>query len=223
MWPEAQTVPKTLLPVAGHPFAHWQLQWLADAGVTSVTYCIGFLGEQIRDFVVDGSAWGVHVDYVDEGSLLRGTAGALRLAVDGGVLDDRFLVLYGDSWLQIDPAAVFRASERSGRPALMTVFENQGQWDASNVVFRDGMVVRYAKGLRSAPPEMRWIDYGLSVFTRDLIERRVPADAPADLAPLCSALAEEGELAGYEATRRFYEIGSPSGLAEAADLLGGPG
>jgi NDP-sugar pyrophosphorylase family protein len=218
MWPDARLVPKTLLPVAGRSFADWQLGWLADAGVTSVVYCIGFLGDQIRAHVGDGSRWGLSVSYVDEGSDLRGTAGALALAAQQDVLDPRFLVLYGDSWLQIDPAAVMRASEESGRPALMTVFENLGSWDTSNVVYAGGSVLRYEKGLAPVPPEMRWIDYGLSVFTRDLIEQRVPVGAPSDLAVLCSALARSGELAGFEARHRFHEIGSPAGLGEL-DLL----
>ena len=219
MWPDARTIPKTLLTVAGRPFAGWQLQWLAGAGVTSVVYCIGYLGEQVRDYVGDGSTWGLSVDYVDEGKRLRGTAGALALANARGVLESRFLVLYGDSWLQIDPADVFATSERSGLPALMTVYENRGQWDGSNVVYRDGRVLRYEKGLDPVPPDMHWIDYGLSVFTRDVIESRVPVDSPSDLAPLCTAMAAAGELAGYLATERFYEIGSPTGRAEADALL----
>jgi NDP-sugar pyrophosphorylase family protein len=219
MWPVAQMVPKTLLPVAGRPFADWQLDWLAEAGVDSVVYSIGYLGEAIRDHVGDGSARGLAVQYVDEGRELRGTAGALRLAGDRGVLADRFLVLYGDSWLQVDPAATHAAAEASGLPALMTVYENNGQFDTSNVEYADGRVIRYEKGLDPVPPGMRWIDYGLSVFTREVIEERVPADTVADLAALCTALAAEGALAGLLVPDRFYEIGSPEGLAEVSALL----
>jgi MurNAc alpha-1-phosphate uridylyltransferase len=220
MWPDARSVPKTLLPVAGRPFASWQLTWLRAAGVTSVVYCIGYLGEQVRDFVGDGKAWDLEVAYVDEGTQLRGTAGALALADETGRLDERFLVLYGDSWLQVDPADVLLASERSGLPALMTVFDNHSRWDGSNVVYADGLVVRYEKGLDPTPPEMHWIDYGLSVLTRELIRARVPRGEHSDLAPLCTALAAEGALAGYEVGERFYEIGSPAGRAEAEALLG---
>jgi NDP-sugar pyrophosphorylase family protein len=221
MWPDARTIPKTMLPVAGRPFAGWQLDWLATAGVSSVVYCIAYLGAQVRDYVSDGSKWGLAVDYVDEGTELRGTAGALALAAERGALEDRFLVLYGDSWLQIDPGDVFGASVRSGLPALMTVYDNHGQWAGSNVVYRDGLVERYEKGLDPPPPEMHWIDYGLSAFTRELIEERVPRGEPRDLAPLCASLAAAGELAGYVAASRFYEIGSPSGRAEAEALLRG--
>ena len=167
----SEAIPKTLLPVAGRPFADWQLDWLASSGIDSVTYCIGHLGEQVREHVADGARWGLRIAYVDEGAQLRGTAGAVALADQQGVLDDRFLVLYGDSWLQADPTAVFHAAEASGQPALMTVFENHDRWDRSNVVYRDGLVVRYEKGLAEPPDDMVWIDYGLSVLTARRADR----------------------------------------------------
>jgi NDP-sugar pyrophosphorylase family protein len=219
MWPEAKTIPKALLPVAGKPFANWQLSWLSRSGIESVLYCIGYLGQQIREHVSDGASWGLTVRYVDEGVHLRGTAGALRLACDEGELADDFLVLYGDSWLQIDPAGVLRAARERSEPALMTVFRNDGRWDASNVVLDGTRVARYAKGLPVSPPEMRWVDYGLLAFRREVISQRVPPGGPQDLAPLCTALAEEGLLGALEANRRFYEIGSAAGRNELEAVL----
>jgi NDP-sugar pyrophosphorylase family protein len=219
MWPETKTVPKTLLPIAGTPFATWQLSWLARSGIDSVVYCVGHLGQLIRDHVGDGSPWDLSVRYVDEGDHLRGTAGALRLAYDTGALDEDFLVLYGDSWLQIEPAGVLRAARECREPALMTVFRNDGRWDGSNVILEGGRIARYAKGLTAPPAEMRWIDYGLLAFRRGVIGERVPADGPQDLAPLCAALADEGLLAGLEVDRRFYEIGSVAGRDELEALF----
>jgi NDP-sugar pyrophosphorylase family protein len=219
MWPETKTVPKTLLPIAGTPFATWQLAWLSESGIDSVVYCVGHLGQLIRDHVGDGSPWGLSVRYVDEGDHLRGTAGALRLAHDSGALDEDFLVLYGDSWLQVDPAGVLRAAREHREPVLMTVFRNDGRWDGSNVVLEGSRVARYAKGLTEPPAEMRWIDYGLLAFRRGVIAERVPPDGPQDLAPLCAALAAEGLLAGLEVGRRFYEIGSVAGRDELEALF----
>jgi NDP-sugar pyrophosphorylase family protein len=219
MWPETRTVAKTLLPVRGRPFADWQLRWLAGSGIDSVVYCIGYLGDDIRAYVGDGARWGLSAAYVDERDALRGTAGALRLAHDEGVLDDDFLVLYGDSWLQVDPASVLRAARERREPALMTVYPNAGRWDTSNVIFDGKRVVRYAKGLTERPAEMRWIDYGLMAFRRQVIADRVEPSAVQDLAPLCTALADEGTLAGFEVSDRFYEIGSVEGRAELERFL----
>ena len=66
---------------------------------------------------------------------------------------------------------------------------------------------------------MRWIDYGLLAFRRGVIGERVPPSAPEDLAPLCGGLADDGLLAGFEVSQRFYEIGSVAGRDELEALF----
>jgi len=154
------------------------------------------------------------VRYVDEGADLRGTGGALRLALDEEALGESFAVLYGDSYLRIDLRDVFATFRNSGLPALMTVLHNEGRWDRSNADFDGVRVTRYAKD----EDGFEWIDYGLSVFDRDVV-REIPPGESVDLADVLSKLAGEARLAGYEATERFYEIGTPEGLAELEHLL----
>jgi NDP-sugar pyrophosphorylase family protein len=210
----AGDLPKTLIPVAGRPFADHQLTWLAEQGVTQVVYCIGYRGDQIRDYVGGGERWGLEVVYVDEGPDLRGTGGALRLAHDAGALAESYAVLYGDSFLRVDLPRVHEAFHASGRPALMTVLRNQNRWDRSNADFDGELVIRYSK----TEEDFEWIDYGVSILTRD-IAGEIPRDEPADLADLFARLSREGRLAGYEVGERFYEIGSPEGLAELERFL----
>jgi NDP-sugar pyrophosphorylase family protein len=210
----AGDLPKTLIPVAGRPFADHQLTWLAEQGVTQVVYCIGYRGDQIRDYVGDGARWGLHVTYVDEGSDLRGTGGALRLALDEGALAEHFAVLYGDSYLRVDLPVIFAAFRKSGRPAMMTVLRNDGRWDRSNADFDGALVTRYSK----TEGDFSWIDYGLSVLAREVVAR-IPSERPADLADLLNDLSREGQLGGFEVGERFYEIGSPEGLAELERAL----
>jgi len=220
MRPLTETIPKALLPVDGRPFVDHQLDWLAAHGVSDVVLSVGYLGDAIRAHVGDGSRYGLAVRVVDEGSNLRGTAGAVRLAFDQGVLDERFLLTYGDSFLPIDFAAVFRAFIDSGAPALMTVYRNQGRWDTSNVIFDGRMVTLYDKQRRTRPAEdFTFIDYGLSALTRRVVEEGIPAGQKADLAELFHALSLRAELAGYQAAERFYEIGSPAGLADFSEWL----
>ncbi len=220
MRPLTETIPKAMLPVEGKPFADHQLTWLAAHGVTDVIFSIGYLGGAIREHVGDGGRFGLRVRYVDEGTRLRGTAGAVRLALDEGVLEPRFLLTYGDSFLPVDFAAVARAHAASGAPALMTVFHNAGRWDTSNVILDGNKVAVYDKQRRSRAPEsFQFIDYGLSAFERRVIADEIPAGATADLADLFHRLSLRGDLAGLEVHERFYEIGSPAGLEDFARWL----
>jgi|SRR5690349_2372520 NDP-sugar pyrophosphorylase family protein len=218
MRPLTDACPKTLLPVAGRPFAWHQMQWLAAQGIDDVVYCIAHQGEQIRQYWATELAPIRSLRYVDEETQLRGTGGALRLALDEGVLDESFFVLYGDSFLPVEFEPVWSAFESSGSPALMTVLKNQGRWDRSNVIFEGGRVKLYTKNAEpSTQARMQYIDYGLSVLRRDVIAGIT--ETIFDLSAVFHRLSVEGRLAGYEVTERFYEIGSPEGLRELERYL----
>ncbi|MDB4982799.1 MAG: Nucleotidyl transferase [Myxococcales bacterium] len=233
MRPLTDERPKALLPVAGRPFIDHQLEWLGRHGVTHVVMSIGYRGEMLRAHVGAGARFGLVVTYVDEGTNLRGTAGALRLALGQGALDDAFLVTYGDSFLPCDFGEVWARFRRSGLPSLMTVFRNEGLFDTSNVIFepsdddaralRDGRLVLYDKRRATRPPaDFAYIDYGLTALERRLVESEVPEAPPsgkADLADLFHALSLRGELAGLEVRERFHEIGSPEGLEELSQWI----
>jgi NDP-sugar pyrophosphorylase family protein len=210
--------PKALVPVAGKPFAHHQLSLLSSQGAKRVLYCIGYGGDRIRSFVGDGSRWGLEVSYVDEGESLRGTAGALRAALDAGMLEETFAVLYGDSFLPIDLVPVWQAFDSSRRPALMTVLRNDDRWDRSNVIVRDGFVLLYDKD-GGEDARMAWIDYGLTLLERRLIGERIPWGVTADLGDFYASLSRDRLLAAFEVPERFYEVGSASGLADLTRFL----
>jgi NDP-sugar pyrophosphorylase family protein len=220
MRPLTEALPKALIPVAGVPFVDHQLDWLAGHGVTDVVLSVGYRGEMLSRHVGDGSRWGLRVRVVDEGSDLRGTAGALRLADDLGALDERFLVTYGDSFLPIDFAAVWDRFASCGRPALMTVFRNDSKWDTSNVVVQDGAVVLYDKHHKTQPASaFSHIDYGLSALERRVVREQIPPGLVSDLAALFHELSLRGQLASFEVTQRFYEIGSLAGLEDFSRWL----
>ena len=215
LYPITHEIPKALVPIRGKPFAAYQLAWLARQGVKDVVYCIGYKGEQIVDVVGDGSAWGLRVRYVSEGDDLKGTGGALRLALDTTHLDDAFFVLYGDSFLPIAYPPVMARYAGAARPALMTVLRNDNRWDRSNVVYMPPLVTLYDKKCDEANRlKMTHIDYGLQVLSRTLVAQRIPAGAVVDLADVLHRLSREGELAGYEVTDRFYEVGSMAGIED---------
>jgi NDP-sugar pyrophosphorylase family protein len=215
--PMTEKIPKTLVSVAGEPFLAHQLRLLHAHGLRHVVLCVGHLGEMIEAQFGDGTAFGMRLEYSFDGARLLGTGGALVRALPR--LGEAFLVLYGDSYLPIDYAAVVRAFVASGKPGLMTVFHNAGRWDTSNVVFADGTIRCYDK--KALTPDMRHIDYGLGILQAKALAGR-GADGPFDLADVYRDLSRAGLLAGYEVAQRFYEIGSPAGLAELDALLRQP-
>ncbi len=216
MRPATLTIAKSMLPVAGEPFLGHQLRDLAAQGLREVVICCGHLEEQLRAYAGDGARWGLRVQYSPDGPAPLGTGGAIKKALP--LLGPEFMVMYGDSWLPTSFAPVWRAFKRSGGDGLMTVYPNAGRWDTSNVEFAAGQIARYSKAAQT--PAMRHIDYGLSCFRAQAFEGW-PEGARFDLADVAMDLLTRGELAGFEVRERFYEIGSPVGLAETRALLQG--
>jgi NDP-sugar pyrophosphorylase family protein len=212
--PITEKVPKLLVEVAGEPFFSHQLRLLKAAGLKRIVLCVGYLGEKIVEEYGDGSKWGVQIDYSFDGPTLLGTGGALIRALPK--LGEAFYVLYGDSYLPVDYLAIGDSFLGTGKLGLMTVYENRGQFDSSNVWFEDGTIRVYDKKLKS--PKMLHIDYGLGVFRKGAFDG-FPRDAVVDLAEVQMGLLRANQLAGYEIAERFYEIGSHAGLNELNELL----
>lgn len=215
MRPLTLKVPKSMLEVAGRPFVDWQLEKLAECGFRDVVMCVAFLGEQIEAHVEGGARFGLRVRYSHEGETLKGTAGALRAALD--LLAPTFLVTYGDSYLPFDyasPLEALRAHDDSD--GVMSVFKNDGKWDASNVELSadHAWVRRYEKGGTDAA--LDHIDYGALALRREVVAAIEPGVA-SGLDAVQTRLAKAGKMRAVVAGRRFFEIGSPEGLA-ALDL-----
>jgi NDP-sugar pyrophosphorylase family protein len=146
---------------------------------------------------------------------LLGTGGAVRLALP--LLATSFLVTYGDSYLPFDYAAPLRSlDEQPDCDGVMSVFANAGRWDASNVITDGEWVLRYEKGV--ADSAFDHIDYGAIALRRSVIDE-LPSNTPAGLDTLQRALADKKRLRAYAARDRFFEIGSPEGLATLARHL----
>jgi N-acetyl-alpha-D-muramate 1-phosphate uridylyltransferase len=214
-----ERTPKALLPVAGRPFLAWQLELVASSGYQRVLLLTGHLGEAIRGFAGDGSAFGVELTCRDDGAQLLGTAGALRHALTD--LEAEFLVTYGDSYLPFDYGAPLRDLQAHPEAlGTMAVFENHGRWDRSNTELRGELVARYDKTSEDAA--LTCIDYGATALRREVIEA-LPEGAAHGLDRVQAELARAGRLRAHRASERFYEIGSHAGLAELEAYLASAG
>lgn len=209
--PLTDNLPKSLVDIHGVPFIVWQLELLAQNGVTEVVLCVGHLDYMIQKVIGDGSQYGVEVVYSFDGDQPLGTAGALRKALP--LLGDTFFVMYGDAY----PLCHFRVVEEALLPefdAMMVVVANDNPRHRNNVYMHNHFrVVLYDK--QYPTPRMCHLDYGLAVFRDYAI-----ADSKfSDLSDLYHDMSAAGWLDGYEIFSPLYNIGSPLGLDELRDYL----
>ncbi|MBM4030036.1 MAG: nucleotidyl transferase [Planctomycetes bacterium] len=213
--PLTDTIPKAMVPVCGRPFLEYQIELLARCGVKDLIICLGHLGHMIEDHFGDGTKFGISIRYGRERHRLLGTAGAVKNVIT--MLRDAFFVVYGDSYAPVEFADVMAYFERHNRLGLMVVLRNEDRWDRSNVIVQDNLVAVYDK--QQKLPGMDYIDHGVSLFRRKAFAF-IPPGVVADLAVIHRHLVDRRELLAYETTNRFYQIGTPEGLAEFEALVG---
>jgi NDP-sugar pyrophosphorylase family protein len=210
-----QSRPKSMLMVGDKPFLEIQINMIQKTGARNILLCLGHLSQQIMDFFGDGKKFGVDITYSIEEALL-GTAGALKNAED--LLADTFMTIYGDSYLFLNLEEITAHFETSGKLGLMTVYRNSGLYDRSNTAIdNNGMVVKYNKQNTNG---LEYIDYGLSIFRKQVLDW-IPQRKYYPLEKVFCKLIEMNELVAFETKERFYEIGSPAGLAEFRKFIKG--
>lgn len=212
--------PKPMLPVGngGIPFFEYELKLLIAAGFRRFLFCTGYLSGEIEDYFGDGEKFGISIEYKNDSkdpagnTVLLGTGGALRAAYD--LLCEDFLLVYADSFMDINYREVvyryFEAKDK-GALSLMTLLHNGGQFDASNVIYKDNRLVLYDK--ENTTPDMDYIDYGVNMFSRSVLDD-YDIGEKFDLSVIQHGLSKTGKLAGLVVTKRFYEIGRPEPYKE---------
>ena len=172
------------------------------------------MGEKIREFVGDGSAWGLRVTYSYDGDNLLGTGGSVKNALP--LLEDKFFVLYGDSYLPINYLEVQNAYLASKKRCLITIVKNYNQQHQNNVVYEAGCILEYNK--YEQRDNMNYLEYGLGVMQASVFDK-YPLGKTFDLADVYNKLSLDSDLDSYEIFDNYYEIGSEQGISEINKYL----
>ncbi|HMQ68745.1 MAG TPA: sugar phosphate nucleotidyltransferase [Ignavibacteria bacterium] len=212
--PVTETIPKSMIEVAGKPFIEHQLLLIKKNGISNVIICAGKFGDIIQKFTERNNSFGFNIRYSYDGYRLLGTGGAVMKALE--FAGDDFFVMYGDSYLTEDFSEIGKFYRSQKEIGLMTVFRNENNFDKSNIEFSDGKIIRYDK--KSTDDKMKFIDYGLGILNRSAFEEFKDQEV-FDLETVYQELLVKKELAGFEVKNRFYEIGSFKGLEETRKFL----
>jgi NDP-sugar pyrophosphorylase family protein len=144
--PITEKIPKSLIEINGEPFVIHQLKLLEKKGFKKIHFCLGFLGDQVEDVVRKSAFYKrLSISFSYDGETLLGTGGTIRKIINE--LPEYFFITYGDSYLDVD----FRGIQKSFLlnkdffSSLMTVYENRGLFDTSNVIFENGIIQLYSK------------------------------------------------------------------------------
>lgn len=179
--------PKALLPINGIPLIEHTLRWLKIHGVLEVAVNLHHLGEKIKDFVGNGSRFGLRIVYSEEGTLL-GTAGGVRKM--GHFLDGTFVVFYGDNLTDFDLSAMIALHREKGAVATLAVFESPNPLEVGVIEMdENGRILKLAEKPQSTTSDVQSSAlanggvYVLEQEVLDCIPGRVFTDFACDVFP----------------------------------------
>ncbi len=204
-----------MLPVAGKPFVHYQLDWLASEGVTDVVYCIGYRGETIRDYVGDRQPLGRSARSLStkaNASWERPERCAWRSIRASSIPLSRSSMAILSCAFRLP--AMWQRFEASGHPALDDRSSQRRPLGSQQRDLPRRPVILYDKNADPRPDAMQYIDYGISVLRRDVIEQQVPSGERSDLAPLLHRLSVDGRLAASTPANASTKSAHPQGLED---------
>ena len=145
MRPLTNQMPKSMIDIWGYPFLAYQLNLVRKKGIKEIVICIGFKGKEIEDYFGIGKQFNLNIQYSYDGKDLLGTGGAIKKALP--FLGPDFFVMYGDSYLNTNFQRIydhFLDGEKTGSIenvlGLMTVFQNNNEYDQSNIEFQNGII-----------------------------------------------------------------------------------
>jgi len=198
-----------MILVNGKPFLEYEIGLLKRNGIDDIVLCVGYKGEKVENYFGSGGRWGVRIRYSYDGAKLMGPIGALKRAES--LLENSFFVTYGDAYLRVDYQGVMKTLLGSRRLGLMAAYRNHNEYGKSDLVVKQGYVVRYKK--ENHPGKMEWVNFGVTALRKRALTL-VASGEECNEEDFYGALISRRELLAFPVRERFYEIGSPRSLRE---------
>ncbi len=217
--PLTSTMPKPIVPLVDRPFIVYMLEWLAEHGVDDVILCCGFMSDDVRHVLGDGSSLSLRLRYTEEPEPL-GTGGALKFAED--LLDERFLMLNGDVLTDIDLTAQLTQHERSGALATLALVDVEDPTGYGLVRQNgDGSVREFIEKPAESDVDTNLISAGAYVLEHEVLEMMAPATNISIEREVFPKLIGRG-LFGHATHGYWLDIGTPERYLKATfDILEG--
>ncbi|MFX4301890.1 sugar phosphate nucleotidyltransferase [Alicyclobacillus tolerans] len=199
--------PKPMVQLLGRPCIEYTLQLLKEHGITEIAITIQYLSSVIRDYLGDGSKYGVRLHYFEEHKPM-GTAGGVLNAKE--FLDERFLVISGDALtdFNLSEAMAFHENKRALATIILTQVESPCDFGVV-LTQSDGKILRFLEKPKSNEIFTNTVNTGIYVFEKEIlnwIPNNVSYDFGKELFP--RLVAENVPFYGYSLDGYWSDVGS---------------
>lgn len=207
------TLPKPMAVIAGKPVLEHLVEMCVAQGFSDIALLVHYEHQAISDYFGDGHRWGATLRYCVE-EQPRGTAGALVDALPA--LADRFLVLYGDTFADVNLHNIWSFHAQKTADATMFVHPNDHPADSDLVDLDDEGMVKAIHGYPhpAAPPRRNLVNAALYVFEKPILEKVKAPSGKSDIAKdtLPALIVQGFRVCGYQSPEYIKDMGTPARL-----------
>ena len=200
-------IPKCLIKINGKPFLYYQLRYLKKNNIKNIIISTCYMSNKIQTYVKKNINF-VNIRIIDDGKPL-GTGGAVLKSLK--YLKKNFFIIYGDSYLNFKIKKIIK----NNNLARMAIFKNNNNFDKSNIELKELDKVRYYK--KQQKRKLKYIDYGVSYVNKKIF--KVTKKKKFELSDLFDEISKKNQLSSYRVKKRFYEIGSYSGIKDFKEYI----
>jgi D,D-heptose 1,7-bisphosphate phosphatase len=207
-------LPKSMVPVLGKPLLQYLIEQCVKYGISNIKLLVSYKKKVIKDYFGDGARYGATIQYIAE-DIPRGTAGALIDALPE--LDEQFLVVYGDTFFDIDLGAFWKFHQDKEGDASIFLHPNDHPYDSDLVEVDSDLQVQK---IHPYPHDNQWrqnlVNAAVYMFNKDALKGvgfvSNRPDIAKELFPLM--LESKKKLYGYRSTEYIKDMGTPKRLSK---------
>lgn len=205
--PLTNNCPKPILPILDKPCTEYFIDSLAEAGIEEIILACGFRSQQVKDTLGDGSRQGIKITYSYEDHPL-GTAGALKLVEDK--LDDAFIMVYGDNFLEMDYGRMVNKHRKTKADISIALSVTDNPCDFGIVRMEGDDIVEFKEKPKPEEVFSNLFNAGVYVMNRDILGY-VPEDTMFDISKdlIPAMMKDNRRIVGYNGVPSWMDIGRP--------------
>lgn len=202
-----QDTPKPLLEINNKPLIQHHIENLSACGIKEFVVNLWYLGDKIKEYLGDGSNFGVKISYSPEEHLLGMGGGVLHALPLLG--DEPFLVMSNDVWTEYPFEKLCQRSVNCAHLVLVDnpPFHLEGDYSLENGKILDKI------------PDGKTYNYGgFGIFHPDIFQGFAPGKF--GIMALLQQFVAQGKVTGEHYTGQWLNLNTPDDLIAARELTG---
>lgn len=214
--PVVGDIPKSMAVVCGKPFLLYQIDYLRAQGIKNIVLCVSYLKEHIIDYFGCGEKFGVNIEYAIEQEPL-GTAGAVKNAARTIDLGSSFLLLNGDTFIDLDLFQMNFKFNNSKADMVMAVSSALSQESSLIKIGQADKVIEYMEKPQGIDGD-RYFGAGVYMISKNIVDSWPEGKLSIEYDCIPELILKQ-KVYAQVLNSKIYDIGTPEKLNDFIEFV----